>query len=93
MKISIEISMYPLEQNYIPPIQSFIDELNTHPEIKVKTNSMSTQVFGEYDDIMEAIKTSTLNAFGASNKVVMVMKMINSDLDYEYGEWINESMN
>ena len=86
MQVSLEISMYPLDQDYIPPIQSFIDELNTYPEIKVKTNSMSTQVFGEYDHIMEAIKTSILNAFGANNKVAMVMKLINADLDYEYGE-------
>ncbi len=85
MQVSLEISMYPLQADYIPPIQSFIDKLNTHSNIKVKTNSMSTQIFGAYDHIMEALKVSMLHAFGDTNKVAMVMKMINSNLDYEYG--------
>ena len=46
MRISVEISMYPLKDEYIPGIQAFIDRLNKYPELKVITNTMSTQVFG-----------------------------------------------
>ena len=53
MEIGIEMSLYPLNAEYIPPIQNFIDRLNAANggRFKVITNSMSTQVFGSYDDI------------------------------------------
>ena len=85
MKVSVEISMYPLDENYIPPILDFIAQLNAFPAIKVKTNSMSTQVFGEYDAVMDALKEAMRHTFSEDRKVSMVMKVINSDLDYEYG--------
>ena len=84
MKISVEISMYPLDANYIPPILAFIERLNAHENITVKTNSMSTQVFGSFDAVMHAIQESTRATFAEDRKVSMVMKVINSDLDYEY---------
>ena len=31
MRAAVEISMYPLTGEYRPPIQAFIDRLNTHP--------------------------------------------------------------
>ena len=55
MKIGVEISLYPLTEDYIPPIRGFIDRLNADGRFKVVTNDMSTQVFGAYDDVMEAL--------------------------------------
>ena len=80
MQLSIEISKYPLTPNYIPEIQSFIDRLNTYPTIKVITNTMSTQIFGEYDDVMTALKNEMKTSFEKDVKQIMVVKFINSDL-------------
>lgn len=80
MQLSIEISKYPLTPNYIPEIQSFIDRLNTYPTIKVLTNTMSTQIFGEYDDVMTALKNEMKTSFEKDVKQIMVVKFINSDL-------------
>lgn len=84
MQVSVEISMYPLDANYILPIQGFINHLNELPAIKVKTNSMSTQVFGDYDAVMAAINAAMKKQFMEDRKISMVLKIINSDLDYEY---------
>ena len=46
MDIGVEISLYPLNDDYIPPIQGFIERLNADGRFKVITNHMSTQVFG-----------------------------------------------
>ncbi len=35
MRAAIEISMYPLAGDYRPPIQAFIDRLNTHPDLTI----------------------------------------------------------
>ena len=56
MNTSVEISYYPLNVEYIPPIKSFIDRLNSYKEISVQTNGMSTQVFGQYFDVMKYYK-------------------------------------
>lgn len=79
MKTSVEISYYPLHNEYIPPIQNFIDRLNTHSTILVKTNGMSTQVFGEYDDVMNILTKEIKQSFEVPHSV-FVMKVINADL-------------
>ncbi len=36
MRASIEISLYPLRSDFIPPIQRFIDRLNADPRLVVE---------------------------------------------------------
>lgn len=79
MKTSVEISYYPLHDAYIPPIKEFIDRLNTHSNIVVNTNGMSTQVFGEYDDVMDIIKQEIKKSFEIPHSI-FVLKVINADL-------------
>ena len=55
MDIGVEISLYPLRNDYIPPIRGFIERLNADGRFKVLTNDMSTQVFGRYEEVMEAL--------------------------------------
>ena len=78
MKCSVEISMYPLDVNYIEPITFFIKRLKRHPFISLKTNSMSTQVFGDYDNVMTAIQKEMKNSFLLKQKVVFNMKVVNA---------------
>ena len=79
MKTSVEISYYPLNENYLKPIGDFIDRLNTYEELIVKTNGMSTQVFGDYDAVMEAITREIKTSIELPHSV-FVMKVINADL-------------
>ena len=46
MKTSIDISYYPLNEEYKAPIKKFIKALEENENITVKSNRMSTQVFG-----------------------------------------------
>ena len=55
MDVSVEISLYPLNNEYIPPIQDFIDRVNDAEGLTVKTNVMSTQVFGKYEKVMSCL--------------------------------------
>ena len=80
MECSVEISMYPIDNNYIEPIITFIKNLRKHPFISVETNGMSTQVFGDYDNVMKAINNEMKATFTANDKVVFSMKVINSHL-------------
>ena len=80
MKSSIEISMYPLDKAYEAPIIQFIKNLRSHPFIKVETNGMSTQLFGDYDNLMHAISTEMKNSFLTNDKVVFTLKVVNAEL-------------
>ena len=51
MRISVDISLYPLTEDYVEPILAFIAQLESNPKLIVKRNSLSTQVFGEYRDV------------------------------------------
>ena len=76
MRISVEISLYPLASEFIPPIQDFIDRLNTYPELEVTTNTMSTQVFGEHRRVFEILAVETERSFAAAGRKVFVMKVL-----------------
>lgn len=76
MEIGVEISLYPLNAEFIPPIQDFIDRLNADGRFKVVTNSMSTQVFGRYEDIFGALTREIHKTFASNDKAVFVMKVL-----------------
>lgn len=80
MKLSLEISMYPLSETYISLIKDFIERLNTHQNLVVKTNTMSTQVFGDFDEVMSAYSKELKASFIDETKIVVVTKFFNGDL-------------
>ncbi|MFK7982589.1 MAG: hypothetical protein AB8G86_21590 [Saprospiraceae bacterium] len=80
MNISVEISMYPLTKEYETPILTFIEQLQQHPNLKIITNTMSTQIFGEYEAVMDALTPEIRTIFMAEPTTIMVMKIINADL-------------
>ncbi len=80
MKISVELSYYPLNEQFKVPIKAFIAELKANKELVVRTNSMATQVFGEFDEVMSSIQHCMKQAFELPHSV-FVMKVINADLN------------
>ena len=76
MHTAIEISLYPLDANYIPSIKAFIERLNTYSELHVVTNSMSTQVSGEHRRLFEILAKETETTFAEAGRKVFVMKVL-----------------
>lgn len=76
MDIGVELSLYPLNAEFIPPIQDFIDRLGLHSRLKVVTNSMSTQVFGSYEDVFDGLVREIRTTFENNAKAVFVMKVL-----------------
>jgi uncharacterized protein YqgV (UPF0045/DUF77 family) len=76
MDIAVELSLYPLNAQYIPPIKDFIDRLNADARLKVVTSSLSTQVFGPYEAVLAALSREMRATFQSNDKAVFVMKVI-----------------
>lgn len=79
MNISVEISYYPLNEEYKKPILNFIGNLKQNKNIVVRTNTMATQVFGEFDEVIGTVTDSIKSSFDLPHSV-FVMKIINADL-------------
>ena len=78
MKVAVDVSLYPLDADFIPPIKNVIDRLNMHEELEVWTNAMSTQLVGEFGDVMNALKEELGTTFELLPKAVFVIKMFNN---------------
>ena len=76
MRAAVEISMYPLTPEYRPPIQAFIDRLNTHPGLLVKTNHLATQIWGPLDRIMSILAEEMTRSAADPVQLVFVMKVL-----------------
>ena len=78
MKVAVDISLYPLDADFIPPIKDIIDRLNAYDELDVWTNAMSTQIVGEYGTVMDALKAEIGRTFESLPKAVFAIKILNN---------------
>jgi uncharacterized protein YqgV (UPF0045/DUF77 family) len=76
MRAAVEISMYPLTGEYRPPIQDFIDRLNTHPGLIVRTNALATQIWGPLERVMSILTGEMARAAEDAPQLVFVMKVL-----------------
>jgi uncharacterized protein YqgV (UPF0045/DUF77 family) len=76
MQSAIEISMYPLGADYRPLIQGFIDRLNGYAELRVVTNSLSTQIWGSLDRMMAILGEEMRRVADAGPQPVFVLKIL-----------------
>jgi uncharacterized protein YqgV (UPF0045/DUF77 family) len=79
MRIAVDISLYPLDADYIPPIKDFIERLNAHEGLAVATNAMSTQVAGEHERVFAALEEETRVTFANGGRAVFVMKVLGGE--------------
>ncbi|MGH8261813.1 MAG: hypothetical protein ACREUG_19205 [Steroidobacteraceae bacterium] len=81
MEIGAEISLYPLAEDFGPRIKAFLDRLRAAGPFRVVTTSLSTQIIGEYDAVLEALvremrATLAEDAEGAgAAKAVFIVKV------------------
>jgi uncharacterized protein YqgV (UPF0045/DUF77 family) len=80
MKISIEISLYPLaEEKFKAEIWSFVKKLRKVEGLNVITNGMSTQVFGDYDLATSHVMAEIKHVHHTLNTAVFICKFIAGD--------------
>jgi hypothetical protein len=72
--------MYPLAETFKQPILAFIHALQANPELVVRRNTMSTQIFGDFDVLMPLLNSNMKKAMETDKSVVMILKVVNSDL-------------
>ncbi|WP_299682521.1 thiamine-binding protein [uncultured Tenacibaculum sp.] len=78
MKISVELTLTPLQDNFEEPIINFIKKLRASG-ITVLENPLSTQVYGEYDTVMKLLTKEIKETFELIDNGLLQMKIVKSD--------------
>jgi uncharacterized protein YqgV (UPF0045/DUF77 family) len=80
MEIGVEISLYPLAEQFAPEIHDFIARLAAVADLRVVSSSLSTQVFGDYDRVFETLRRelrATFQSRGEQHgKAAFVLKVL-----------------
>lgn len=80
MRITVELSLYPLKDQPIPMIEQFIGHLDADEGVEIVTNQMSTQLRGDFDTVMRIVETALRRSFKSPHTQVLVAKYISADL-------------
>ncbi|MDE0534833.1 MULTISPECIES: hypothetical protein [unclassified Tenacibaculum] len=83
MKISVELTLSPLQNEFEEPIINFIKKLRASG-LTILENPLSTQVYGDYDTVMNLITSELKNTFELIDNGLLFMKIVKTDRsDYE----------
>ncbi len=78
MNISVELTFTPLQDNYEPPITAFIKKLRASG-LTVLENPLSTQVYGEYDAVMNMLTKEIKESLSSIDIGLFQMKIVKTD--------------
>jgi uncharacterized protein YqgV (UPF0045/DUF77 family) len=72
MQVTVEVSLYPLTENFEQVVIEYIQTIKKNTSIKVEVNGLSTQVFGEYEMVMKVLHELNKHTFEKYKCVVMM---------------------
>ncbi len=78
MNISVELTFSPLQDSFEEHIINFIKKLRASG-LTILENPLSTQVYGEYDQVMSVLNSEIKEAFELMDKGLLYMKIVKSD--------------
>ncbi len=83
MEISVELTFSPLQDDFELHIINFIKKLRASG-LTVLENPLSSQVYGNYDEVMQVLNSEIKEAFELMDKGLLYMKIVKTDRsDYE----------
>ena len=78
MQVSIELTLTPLHDNFEEHIIRFIQKLRAS-KFTVLENPLSTQIYGDYKEVMPFLTKEIEEAFKDMEHVLVYMKMVKSN--------------
>ena len=78
MKLSIELTLTPLKNDFIPSIKLFIKQLRGLGSDIIE-NPLSTQIYGDFDLIMNKLVPLIKKTFDKEESIMLHLKMVKGD--------------
>lgn len=85
MHVTVEISIYPLVEDYTSIIIEFINRLKSKSDISIHSTAMSTYVTGDYDLVMAILTSELKELYKEVPDSSTIVKIIPKDLNIENG--------
>lgn len=85
MEISVDISMYPLQEEFEAAILAFIVMLEKEERVEVVRNELSTQVHGDYKVIMGLLEKEMFSVFTEIPHSIFVLKFVGNNRQGKFG--------
>jgi uncharacterized protein YqgV (UPF0045/DUF77 family) len=83
MNISVDLTLSPLQNDYETHVINFIKALRAS-KFTVLENPLSTQIYGNYDELMAFLTSAIKTSFEGTDIAVLTMKVVKTDRsDYE----------
>lgn len=84
MNLSVEISMYPLHEDYKAKIEDFLQQINANAiiratRVEIRSNNMSTRLFGEFSHVTTLLNQAMHHSMQEHGKIVFVCKYLQGD--------------
>ena len=79
MKLSAELTLTPLKDDFIPTIKSFIKSIR-ESKFTVLENPLSTQIYGDFDDLMTFLIPEIKAVFEKEDAIIIQIKLVKGDL-------------
>ena len=81
MKVAVDLSLYPLDADFVPPIRDVIARLEACKGVAVERNRMSTQLRGDFDVVMSALNQEMRATFDEVPHAVFAIKILNNPVN------------
>ncbi|WP_445733382.1 hypothetical protein [Mariniflexile sp.] len=78
MKVSIDLTLSPLQDDYEIHVINFIKALR-QSDFTVLENPLSTQIYGDFDSLMPFLNEQIKISFENQNICVLTMKIVKTD--------------
>ena len=76
MRLTAELSVYPLREDFKTAVKGFIEDLLEGSNIVAVTNSMSTQISGEDDEVFATIQRALRSSYARFGTQVLIAKLM-----------------
>ena len=76
--MSVEITLIPVKKKYKSIIKKFIKEIR-NSNFKVIETPLSTQIYGDYDLLMNYLNKEIKNVFNDEDHIIVQLKLFNID--------------
>tara|TARA_B100000941_G_C28278356_1_gene435175 strand:- start:324 stop:584 length:261 start_codon:yes stop_codon:yes gene_type:complete len=78
MKVSVELTLMPFQDNFEVSIKKFIKNLRSLGFVVIE-NPLSTQIYGEYFSLMSSLQKLIKETFEEESSVMLNMKIVKGD--------------
>ena len=76
MLLSVELTLYPLQDNYLDIIKSVVEKLNAYEQLSVQTFPTATVLVGEFDEVTQAVNDTIKWSYKEFGRAVFIAKFL-----------------